>query len=96
MPSKKTGLQGTEVQTETRTLLVLWDLGGANAEVKKSELTDRVKRTNEKAGDYKSVFDQLEKAEAIAIATKNRVASVSLPDRHFYNSAPTLSLNLSI
>lgn len=81
MPQKRTGLQGTEAQTKTRTLLVLWDLGGANAEVKKSELTGRVKRNNEKAGDYKSVFEQLEKAGSVAFATKNRVANVSLTDR---------------
>lgn len=78
MPPKKTGLQGTEAQAKTRTLLALWDLGGAACEVKKSELTKRVMRTNEKAGDYQDVFEKLELAQAIAIATKNRGASVSL------------------
>lgn len=78
MPPKKTGLQGTEAQAKTRTLLALWDLEGAKTEVKKSELTKRVIRTNEKAGDYQGVFEQLEKAGAIAIATKNRIASLSL------------------
>ena len=58
--SKKTGLKGTEAQIKTRTLLALWDLGAAKAEVKKGELTKRVQRTNEKAGDYKSVFEQLQ------------------------------------
>jgi predicted transcriptional regulator len=76
--SKKTGLKGTEVQIKTRTLLALWDLGAAKAEVKKGELTKRVQRTNEKAGDYKSVFEQLEKEGAIAIATNNRVVQFSL------------------
>ena len=76
--SKKTGLKGTEAQRKTRTLLSLWDLGAAKIEVKKSELTKRVQRTNEKAGDYKSVFEQLEKEGAIAIATNNRVTQFSL------------------
>lgn len=76
--SKKTGLKGTEAQIKTRTLLALWDLGAAKTEVKKSELTKRVQRTNEKAGDYKSVFEQLEKEGAIAIATNNRVVQFSL------------------
>lgn len=81
MPSAKTGLQGTEAQARTRTLLALWNLEGAKAEVKKSELTKRVQRTNEKAGDYQGIFAQLEKEGAIAIATKNRVASVALTDQ---------------
>lgn len=81
MPPKKTGLQGTEAQAKTRTLLALWDLEGAKTEVKKSELTKRVIRTNEKAGDYQGVFEQLEKAGAIAIATKNRIASLSLTEQ---------------
>ena len=78
MPPKKTGLQGTQAQAKTRTLLTLWNLVGAKAEVKKSELAGRVKRTNEKAGDYQGVFEQLETEGAIAIATNKRVAKVSL------------------
>lgn len=81
MPSKKTGLQGTEAQAKTRTLLVLWNLGGAKVEVKKSELTKRVQRTDEKAIDYKGVFEQLEKAGAIAITLKSKVAKVSLTNQ---------------
>ena len=81
MPTKKTGLQGTEAQTKTRTLLALWNLGGTKSEVKKSELTDRVKRTSEKAGDYQGVFEQLEKDGAIAISPKNRAARVSLTEQ---------------
>ena len=79
--SKKTGLKGTEAQTKTRTLLALWDLGSEKTEVKKGELTKRIQRTNEKAGDYKSVFEQLEKEGAIAIATNNRVIQFSLTDQ---------------
>lgn len=71
----------TEAQTKTRTLLALWDLGHAKAKVKKGELTKQVQRTNEKAGYYQEVFEQLEKEGAIAITTKNRGASVSLTDQ---------------
>ena len=78
MPLKKTGLQGTEAQAKIRTLLALWNLGGPKAEVKKSELTKRVQRTNEKAGDYHGVFEELEKEGALALATKNRSVKVSL------------------
>ena len=81
MPSKKSGLQGTEAQAKTRTLLALWNLGGARCEVKKSELTKRVQRTNEKAGDYQGVFEQLEEEGAIAIGTKNRSVKVALTDK---------------
>ena len=81
MPSKKTGLQGTEAQAKTRTLLTLWNLGGAKEEVKKSELTKRVQRTDEKAIDYQGVFEQLEKEGAIAITVKNKVAKVSLTNQ---------------
>ena len=78
MVLEMTGLKDTEPQAKTRTLLALWNLGGAKAEVKKSELTKRVQRNNQKAGDYQGVFEQLEKEGAIAIATKSRVVSVSL------------------
>lgn len=81
MVSNKTGLKGTEAQRKTRTLLALWDLGAAKTEVKKGELTKRIQRTNEKAGDYKSVFEQLEKEGAIAIATNNRVVQFSLTNQ---------------
>ena len=78
MQLRKIGLKGTESQARTRTLLALWNLGGTKTEVKKSELTKRVQRSNEKAGDYQCVFEQLEKEGAIAIATKNRAVKVSL------------------
>lgn len=81
MQSKNSGLKGTEAQANTRTLLALWDLGDAKKEIKKSELTARVQRTNEKAGDYKTIFEQLEKAGAIAIATKKRVVQISLTEQ---------------
>jgi predicted transcriptional regulator len=81
MPSKKIGLQGTEAQAKTRTLLALWNLGGTKTEVKKSELTKRVQRSHEKAGDYQGIFEELEKEGAISIATKSRSLKVSLTDK---------------
>ncbi|MBD2361957.1 hypothetical protein H6G36_12305 [Anabaena minutissima FACHB-250] len=80
MVSKNTGLKGREAQAKTLTLLALWDLGGTTAEVKKSDLTKRVTRTNEKAKDYQPVFEELQENGAIAIATTNRVAKISLTD----------------
>lgn len=45
--------------------------------MKKSDLTKRIQRTNEKAGDYQGIFQQLEKSGAIA-TSKNKV-SLSTP-----------------
>ncbi|MFH7025673.1 MAG: hypothetical protein ACHBN1_09770 [Heteroscytonema crispum UTEX LB 1556] len=81
MASKNTGLKDMEAQATTRVLLALWDLGGAKQEVKRSEVTDRAKRSSEKAGDYKSVLDKLEKAGTIKIAKKNRTETVLLTDK---------------
>ncbi|MBD1921574.1 hypothetical protein H6F77_10775 [Microcoleus sp. FACHB-831] len=67
------GLRGTEAGAKTRILLALWDMGGANSQVKKGDLTERIKRTNERAADYQGVFGQLEEAGAIAIS-KNLVS----------------------
>ena len=67
------GLRGTEDQAKTRLLLALWDMGGAKAEVKKGELTQRIQRTNEKAADYQGIFQELEKAGAIAL-TNNKIS----------------------
>lgn len=71
--SKATGLRGSEAQAKTRILLSLWDMGGESAAVKKGELTARITRTGEKAGDYQGVFEELEKKGIIAIA-KNKVS----------------------
>ncbi len=76
-----TGLQGTELQAKTRVLLTLWQMGGAEEKVKKSELTTRSKRSREKAGDYKDIFNDLQEAGAIAIVTEKRVAKVSLTEK---------------
>lgn len=67
------GLRGTEAGAKTRILLALWDMGGANSQVKKGDLTERIKRTNERAADYQGVFGQLEESGAIAIS-KNLVS----------------------
>ncbi len=67
------GLRGTEDQGKTRLLLALWDMGGAMAEVKKGELTQRIQRTNEKAADYQGIFQELEKAGAITL-TNNKIS----------------------
>lgn len=77
----KKGLRGSEAHARTRLLLALWDIGGAGKEVKKKELTDRTKLNNERVGDYKGVFEQLEKKGAIKITTKNRVLYVSLTEQ---------------
>ncbi|MFN6569944.1 hypothetical protein [Dendronalium sp. ChiSLP03b] len=81
MVLKKTDLKSREAQAKTLTLLALWDLGGTKREVKKSDLTKRVTRTNDKAKDYQEVFEELQKVGAIAIASKNRVAKISLTDK---------------
>ncbi len=81
MASKKSGLQSSEAQAKTLTLLALWDLDGAKTEVKKSDLTKRVIRTNEKVADYQGIFEDLQQTGAIAVATKKRVANISLTDQ---------------
>ncbi len=79
MQKKVSGSSEVQVKN-TRLLLFLWDMGGAEAQVSKNELTKRVLQTREKAGDYQEVFEQLEKEGAITIATKNRSIKVSLTD----------------
>lgn len=72
-PEKTQGLQGSPAHAKTRLLLALWDMGGSEKEVKKSELTRRVQCTGEKAGDYQSIYEHLEQAGAIAL-TKTKVS----------------------
>jgi predicted transcriptional regulator len=85
MPTKvKTihkGLRGSEAQATIRLLLALWDMGGAEKQVRKKELTDRAKLNTERVGDYKGVFEQLEKEGAIAFTTKNQVTHVSMTQK---------------
>jgi hypothetical protein len=72
-PEKPQGLQGSPAQAKIRLLLALWDMGGSEQEVKKSELTRRVQRTGEKTGDYQSIYEHLEQAGAISLS-KNTVS----------------------
>lgn len=62
-------LQNT-VQTRTRLLLALWDLGGTQQEVKKGEFTKRIVSKNQKVADYQSIFEELQSQGAIAISKK--------------------------
>jgi hypothetical protein len=77
MPDKKTGLRGTQSQAKTRVLLALWDLGADKTEVKRGDLTEKIKRTGEMATDYQPIIEELEQAGAIAISKKNQIF---LPD----------------
>jgi hypothetical protein len=78
MPETKTGLRSGESQSTTRLLLTLWDLDAHKEEVKKGDVTEKIKRTGEKAGDYQGIFENLQKEGAIAFVTKNRSKHVSL------------------
>lgn len=69
MPATKSVVNLTKLQSETRILLTLWDLGGIGAEVKRGELTKRVVQKVKKTVDYKVFLDQLEKDNAIASIT---------------------------
>jgi hypothetical protein len=53
-----------------RVLLALWALGGAKQEVKRGELTKRIVSKRKKVADYKEIFDELEKENAIAVSKK--------------------------
>lgn len=55
---------------KTRVLLALWALGGAEQEVKRGELTKRIVSKGKKVADYRKIFDELEKENAIAISKK--------------------------
>ncbi|NJL90340.1 MAG: hypothetical protein HC916_11545 [Coleofasciculaceae cyanobacterium SM2_1_6] len=52
---------------QTRLLLALWYLGGLEKSVKKSELTEWVKRGKEKAGDYTTYLETLVGQGSIAL-----------------------------
>ncbi|WP_341525604.1 hypothetical protein WKK05_23885 [Nostoc sp. UHCC 0302] len=56
--------------TGTRLLLALWDLGGAQQEVLKGQLTKRIVSKNKKVADYQSIFEELQNQGAIAISKK--------------------------
>lgn len=58
------------LQTTTRLLLALWDLGGTQQEVLKGQLTKRIVAKGKKAADYQGVFEELQKQGAIIISKK--------------------------
>ncbi|MCC5657591.1 hypothetical protein LC608_11440 [Nostoc sp. XA010] len=58
------------VQTRTRLLLALWDLGGTQQEVKKGQLTKRIVSKSQKVADYQGSLKELQNQGAIAISKK--------------------------
>ncbi|WP_448267160.1 hypothetical protein [Nostoc sp. DSM 114159] len=60
----------TSKNTSTRLLLALWDLGGTQQEVKKSQLTKRIVAKSQRVADYQGIFEELQKQGAIAISKK--------------------------
>jgi len=58
------------VQTRTRLLLALWDLGGTQQEVKKGQFTKRIVSKSQKVADYQDIFEELQSQGAIAISKK--------------------------
>ena len=70
MSSTKTLTQDEKNRGKTRLLLALWALGGVKQEVKRGEITKRVKSKGRKVADYQEVFQELEKEKAIAISGK--------------------------
>lgn len=81
-PETKTGLRSSESQSTTRLLLALWELGAHKSdEVKRVDLTEKIKRTGEKASDYQGIFDKLEQEGAIAFEMKNRNRVIYLTEK---------------
>ena len=58
------------VQTRTRLLLALWNLGGTQQEVNKRQLHDRIVSKTKKVADYHDIFEELQNQGAIAISKK--------------------------
>ncbi|MEH2145192.1 hypothetical protein [Nostoc sp.] len=58
------------VQTRTRLLLALWNLGGTQQEVKRRQLHDRIVSKTKKVADYDDIFEELQNQGAIAISKK--------------------------
>ena len=77
MAPQNTALKSLETKAKTRLLLALWDLGGIKQEVKKGELSKRIVSKGKKVGDYQSVFEELEKEQAISKSKKGY--SLELP-----------------
>jgi hypothetical protein len=67
---------------KTRLLLTLWAMSCTDGEVRKSELTSKVKqkRKNKKIGVAQTVYDELKAVEAIKIYKQNQIPMVSITD----------------
>ena len=74
-------LKGTPEQARTRLLLALWELGAANDAIKKGDLTKKVVRKGERAGDYQALLAELQNQGAIAMTTGNRVLITPQPEQ---------------
>ncbi|MFM6192812.1 hypothetical protein [Planktothrix sp.] len=72
----------TDVTNKTRFLLTLWAMSCRDGEVKKSELTNKVKqkRQGTKVGVSQSLYEELQAADAIKIYKRNQTLMVSLTD----------------
>lgn len=81
MPTSAQGQTGISNPAQTRLLLSLWDLNGLTQAVKRSALNKRIVRSKEKAKDYQSLIDTLDKAGAIEVFTENRSAMLKLTDK---------------
>ncbi len=81
MASKNKGLRGNEDQAKTRLLLTLWDLGGAQQKVKRSDLNTKVQRKDENATHYQGIYDRLREEGAIAMSMEKRVTYVALTEQ---------------
>lgn len=70
------------IMDKTRLLLTLWAMSGTEGEVKKSELTSKVKqkRNNKKIGVAQTIYEELKAAEAIKIYKQNQTPMVSITD----------------
>ncbi len=58
------------LQTTTRLLLALWDLGGTQQEVAKRKLSDRMKSKGKNIAGYPDILDKLQQQGAIIISQK--------------------------
>lgn len=63
MVSKASG-NGLETK-QVQILLMLWDMTGGQGTVKRSELTNRTKRSREKVADYQPALEALQSTGAI-------------------------------
>jgi len=72
----------TVTMDKTRLLLTLWAMSCTDGEVRKSELTSKVKqkRKNKKIGVAQTVYDELKAVEAIKIYKQNQIPMVSITD----------------